>query len=440
MAKTIGHIALIVCIALATGRYWQSGLGEGSRFPERPVRVIVPYNPGGGTDTYARILQKAIKDNDLMPQPLVIVNKPGGGATIGSSYVKEARADGYTMLCLHEALMTSKAIGQSPHGPEAFEAVAATGEMGQVVLVPNESAFDTLTDLLEKAKASPNTLKFGVNLGTPTHYSGIQLEEAHPGARFRLVSTGGGANRLAALMGGHLDAAIFSVGELIRFRDNGLRALAFLGEERIESIPDVPTAEELGYPVYSSNLQYWWYPKGTDVRFIDYMADVLTRAMDTDYARQRSEELAIEPRTIRGDELVDRIDLKMELFARMKTASRVDLPDTSVWTIGAICVFGLAVAFKSLRERKSKEGNKDESFRLRFDLAFGTFGLCLLYTLIMGMGWLPFVWATTAFILASGLYLTGGDKSKAIYVVEIALVMSFGLHYVFTDIFAIQLP
>ena len=439
MTKIVGHALTALLILLAALQYSRIGSDAGENFPQRPIRVVVPYNPGGGTDTYARILQKAIKDNDLMPQPLVIVNKPGGGATIGSSYVKDARNDGYTMLCLHEALMTSKATGQSPFGPEAFEVVAATGEIGQVVLVANDSPFATMTDLMEAAKAQPETLKFGINLGTPTHFSAILLEETLPGARFRLVSTGGGSNRLSALMGGHLDAAIFSVGEMIRYRDNGLRALAYLGEQRLEAISDIPTAEELGYPVYSSNLQYWWLPKGTDSKIVDYLASVLKQAMETDYARERSEELQIIPRTILGDEVKERIENKMELFARMKTPQRVELPDVSFWSIVAICAFGAMVLGKALWG-KSAFAESSGSERIRYDLAFGTLAMCLLYVLLMGLGIVSFVWATIAFIVASGLYLTRCDKRKVVYILEVALVMSFGLHYVFTTLFTIQLP
>lgn len=439
MLRVAGHCLIGLLVLLAAFQYLKIGSGSGESFPQRPVRVIVPFNPGGGTDTYARILQKAIKDNDLMPQPLVIVNKPGGGATIGSNYVKDARNDGYTMLCLHEALMVSKATGQSMYGAEAFEAVAATGEVGQVVLVASDSRFATMSDLMETAKAEPETLKFGVNLGTPTHFAGIQLENTLPGARFRLVSTGGGANRLAALMGGHLDAAVFSVGELIRFRDNGLRALAYLGENRLDAIPEIPTAKELGYPVYSSNLQYWWLPKGTDPEVVDYLATVLRRAMETDYAVERSEELQIAPRTILGDELAERIESRTEMFSLMKIEQRVDLPDVTFWTIAAICVFGAMVLGKLVFGKQSTPEIANE-VRMRYDLAFGTLGMCLVYVLLMGLGFLSFVWATIAFIFASGLYLTGCDRRKLVYVLEVALAMSFGLHYVFTVLFTIQLP
>ena len=98
-------VALFVLISII-GTYLASQKQE-KAYPYKPVKVIIPYNPGGGTDTFVRILNKAIKDDKIMAHPLVVVNKPGGSTTIGSSFVKYAKPDGYTMLCLHEALMTT---------------------------------------------------------------------------------------------------------------------------------------------------------------------------------------------------------------------------------------------------------------------------------------------------------------------------------------------
>ena len=439
MVKISVHMIVGLLIGVSAFQYFKLGSSGSDAFPQRPIRVIVPFNPGGGTDTYVRILQKAIKDNDLMPQPLVIMNKPGGGATIGSTYVKDAKNDGYTLLCLHEALLTSKVTGQSPHGPEAFEAVAATGEAGMLIIVNDAGPFQSMEAFMDEAKERPETLKFGVNFGTPTHFAGIQLENTVPGARFRLVSAGGGANRLAALMGGHLDAAIFSVGEFVRFRSNGLRALAYLREERLDELPDIPTAEELGYPVFSSNLQYWWYPKGTDSKVVDYMADVLKKAMDSDYTVNRSNELRIDPRTIVGEELQDRIDRKMRLFSEMKTSERLDLPDVVFWAFLFVVIFGAAVIAKS-KLNEVGTTTKSEELRLRFDKAFGVVGMCSIYVLLMGMGIVPFVWATSLFLIGSGVYLTNFDKGRLIPILETAFLLSFGLHFVFTELFAIQLP
>ena len=92
-------------------------------------------------------------------------------------------------------------------------------------------------------------------------------------------------------MGGHLDVIILSIGEYVRFKENGLKAIAYLGEERLESIPDIPTSAELGFPVFSANLHYWWFPKGTDASIVNYFADVMGKVMQSEYMLKRTEEL-----------------------------------------------------------------------------------------------------------------------------------------------------
>ena len=100
-----------------------SGAGE---FPRKPIKVVVPFGPGGDSDTFARIMQKTIRDHELLPEPLVILNVPGAGGTIGSRRVRDAAPDGYTILNLHEGIFTSKYAGRVSYGPEAFRPIAAT--------------------------------------------------------------------------------------------------------------------------------------------------------------------------------------------------------------------------------------------------------------------------------------------------------------------------
>lgn len=437
--RLLGHGLVVGLIAWAAYQYVASGSGDGIDYPRKPIRVVVPFQPGGGSDTFVRILQKAIKDNDLMLQPLVVVNKPGGGTSIGSSYVRNARPDGYTVLCLHDALMVAKSAGQSLNGPADFEAVAATGEFGAVIVVSKDSSFRDLPAIMAAARENPETVKFGVSLNTPPHFSAILLENAVPGTRFRFVATGGGANRLTGLVGGHLDVIILSVGEYIRFEPNGLRAIAYLGEERLDAIPDVPTAAESGFPISSSNLHQWWFPRGTKPEVVAEFSRILAAAMQTDYVEQRTAELQILPTFMAGEELQQRIEEKLEAFGAIKPVSRVDLPNFTHWTLGFVAAFSLIVLTQGLR-KVSLPSEEVKVIRLRFDLAFGTMAMVVVYVLLMGLGMLPFVWATMVFIGGAGLLLTRAEKSKLIYVAESALVMSFGLHFVFVQLFSIDLP
>ena len=139
-----------------------------------------------------------------------------------------------------------------------------------VILVRGDAPFQDITDLLEQARVTPKAVRFGANKGAPAYFTTLQLEESWPGADFSIVSAGGGADRYAKILGGHLEAGIFSLSEYLDFRggegtppEQDVRAIAVLSPERHESIPGVPTAVERGVPVVLSNANYWWAPQGT---------------------------------------------------------------------------------------------------------------------------------------------------------------------------------
>lgn len=439
MLKVIRHSLLFIAIVFSIYYYAINLEKDEDLYPTRPIQVVVPFSPGGSTDTFARIIQRSIREHQLMPVPLVIVNKPGGATTVGSTYVRNSRADGYTLLCLHEAIMTTKLTSQSPHGPEAFEPVAATGEMGHFIVASEDGPFPSMRALMIAASEDSSPVRFGVNLSMPSHFTGMALEKSHPGARFRFVSTGGGANRLASLMGGHLDAAIFTVSEYIRFKESGLKALVYLGAQRHAAAPDVPTSIELGYPVTDINFQYWWFPGGTDSAKVEYFADVLQQAMATESVQQRLRELHIAPEIMRGEALAERIDERTEDFAAMELPRHTKLPNVAWWTVGAVLFFGVITVADTIKRGKEITDKRAASGR-RFDLAAAGIFCVVIYALLMGTDVLSFVWATMLFVFACGLLLTGGNREKLVSVVELALILSFGLHFVFTEVFSVMLP
>jgi len=445
MIKTFWHIGVISFVLYAAYGTYMANLNRGTEYPQKPINVLIPYAAGGGTDTFVRFINKAVRDGNMMEQPIVVINKPGGSTTIGSSYVKYAKPDGYTVLCLHEALMTSKATGQSPHGPEAFEPIAATGEEGQMILVKEDSPFKSLKDLVKAAEEKPSTIKFGADLNSPPHFSGIMLEELSDGAKFRFVSTGGAAKRLSAILGGHIDAAIFMGSEYIRYKSMGLRALAYLGEERHPSkdINPIPTGAEQGYPVVNNNLQYWWFPKGTGQDKIDYFKGILKQAMKTEYVKGKLDDLKIIPRVIEGEELAARIKKKMAGFEEMKIEKTLKLPNIAAWTIGLVGLFSLIVLGKAFSKKGYPEEeliDDDKDLKLRHDYAIGISIMTVLYVLILSLQLVDFRIVTAVFVFFAGLFLTGFDKKKLVYTVEVALIMSLGIFFVFSEFFKIDMP
>ena len=273
-----------ICLLLASCE--DDGLGTSSgEFPNKPIKVVVPFGAGGDSDSFARIMQKTLRDSGLLPHPLVILNVPGAGGSVGSRRVRDAAPDGYTILNLHEGILTSKYAGRVPYGPEAFRPIAATGQSSLVICVRDDAPFQNLRDLLKVAEEAPDSLLFGMAQGTPTHFAGRRLERAGGDAKFRMVASGGGAKRFNDLVGRHIDVTPFSLAEYMAFEAGGLRAIGFLAAERYTALPNVPTARELGYDVVMPHVHYWWAPKSTPDTAVERIADALETAMSTVYLR-----------------------------------------------------------------------------------------------------------------------------------------------------------
>ena len=270
-------------------------IAKGADFPDKPITVIVPFAAGGGSDTFVRIFQKAIREKELCPQPIVVKNVAGAGGTIGSRAALEAKPDGYTILCLHDGMYTAQHYGSADWGPSDFEPIAAIGRSGVVIAVKENSPYQSLSELMDEAVSRPYELVFGTNIGAPNHYSAMFLQQGKQGAKFRFTQTGGGAKRLSQLKGGHVDLTGFSVGEYEQFKAAGIRALAVLSEKRESSYLDLPTAKEQGIDAVHGLMQFWWAPKGTPPKRIAYFEELLKQAMETETVQERLAHLHVDP-------------------------------------------------------------------------------------------------------------------------------------------------
>lgn len=441
MKRTIAHLSACIAItALIVASLSGTSNDNGGRYPARPIKLVVPFGPGGGSDTFGRIIKLGIDEAGLLPQPFVIINRPGGSATIGSRYVRDAKPDGYTLLLLHDAIITAKYSGKVNYGPEAFEPVASTGEIGMVVVVKESSRFQTLTDLLEECREKPDTVTNGVNLGAPTHFAGLQLEQAYDGAKFRFTQSGDGADRVQKLAGEHIEVSSFSVSEYINFQSQGIRALAYLGEKRNAALPDVPTAREQGIDVVNSNRHYWWFPKGTPREYTDYIASVLKEAMQTEQVRKQLAELKMEPSFLQGKEFSDYIDQQVADARKVGQQKTPQVPDIPVGVAWGLAVCGIAMIIE--RRRPSPDPVPDDVAVQPPSATRRTVGLFVTtasYVLAMQYG-VPFVWATIVFILCGGILLSRQKKAHALLLIETSLLISFGIQFVLTRIVVTDLP
>lgn len=289
-------------------------------WPEKPVKVVVPFKAGGTSDTVARAFQAAIQENEILPQPITIINV-GGHYSIGSRRVLEADPDGYEFLLIHIALMGGTASGVLDFSWRDFTPVAATGEFCLSPMVRKDSSIDSVEQLLEKAAAEPDTLIFGANLGAINHMAGIMLQNLEDGAAFRFVQIGGGTANFTALTGAQTNATVLSGAEVMNFTklpDGGdnpeaeIKPLAYTGEERHPALPDLPTMKELGYDMVFCIHSWWFAPPGTPQEAADGMASALEQASKTDRIEKFYESKLFAPVFLSGEELQASLDQTWE--------------------------------------------------------------------------------------------------------------------------------
>jgi len=301
MSKRLPRIfvAVVIAVCLAVPAY--------AAWPEKPVKIIIPFKPGGTTDQTVRMFQKAIIDNNLMPQKLTVINI-GGHYSVGCRKALEAKPDGYTFLAIHKALMGAQATGLIDFKYTDYEAVAETSKFNLISVVREDSQWKTLDDLLRDAKANPDSIIFGCNLGALNHMGGVTIQDTEPGAAFRFVQIGGGTANFTALVGKQTQTTCLSAAEFISFRVKGLRGLAYLATERHPMIPDVPTARELGRDAIFGVGSWWFAPKGTPQEAVDGLANVLEKAMKTAYVQEQLQQKAFAPSFLKGDAFKKELD------------------------------------------------------------------------------------------------------------------------------------
>jgi tripartite-type tricarboxylate transporter receptor subunit TctC len=226
-----------------------------SKYPDRPITLIVPFGVGGGTDLVARLLEKSAPTH--LGQPLVIVNKPGGAGSLGWNELAGAAPDGYTIgMSAIEVLLQPLYGPTKYHYPSALDPIVQISNLPMMIIVKAEQPWENIEDLIQHAKQHPGQVKFGHGgIGGIGHITGetfaktanIQLEQ---------VPFQSGAEVMASLLGGHIQVAILNPASAKEQVKNGLvRALAIGGQQRwMDPIfSKVPTFKEKGLKVVSNN-------------------------------------------------------------------------------------------------------------------------------------------------------------------------------------------
>jgi tripartite-type tricarboxylate transporter receptor subunit TctC len=266
-------------------------------FPERDITLIVPWAPGGGTDTLARTLVKNGKK--YFGVNMNVQNVTGGTGAIGMNQVARAKADGYTVGVITFNLSTYRLLGQSELSYRDYDLIALLNRSIASLSVKTDSQFKTLKELVDYAKANPGVVTVGHSgPGAPWHLSAVDL--AHRlGLKFTLVPFDGSAPTRTALVGGHITVASTGMDEVLQFyQTKQIRMLGAMNPTRHPIFPDVPTMDEAGFP-FPDPIVDWRglaAPKGTPPEVLKVLREGFKKAAEDPEYIALMDKLAL-PRT-----------------------------------------------------------------------------------------------------------------------------------------------
>lgn len=218
-------------------------------YPEKPVKLVIPFAAGGATDVLGRLL--AVSMQEKLGQSVVVENKPGAGTVLAASQVAKAPADGYTLLLAsNSTLVLNPVIREklSYHPINSFTPIGMVADM-QLLLVAGPSGPASLAAMVSQAKADPNALNYGsFGTGSTVHFAAELLKSA-AGIQMTHVPYNGSGPSLTALMGGQVSVASDTiVASMPLIKAGKVRPLAVFAAQRLKTLPDVPTMGEVGYP------------------------------------------------------------------------------------------------------------------------------------------------------------------------------------------------
>ena len=255
-------------------------LSMAQAWPARPIRLVVPFPPGGLIDNMARLVGSRLSQE--LGQPVVIDNKPGAGGNVGAAEAARATADGYTLLMASPALTISPAIYKKlPYQPSQLAPVALLGRVPNVLLVNPASGIGKVQDLVGRAKAKPGQLNYASNgNGTSLHLS-AELFKRRSETFITHVPYRGAAAAITALLSGEVDMMFDNLPSAIgQIQAGKLRALAVTTAQRSTALPDVPTLAEAGMDGF--NVSAWFgvaAPAGLPAPVATRLADALQKVV-----------------------------------------------------------------------------------------------------------------------------------------------------------------
>lgn len=322
-SHALRRLALRACLLLTA---WHGASAMAADFPEKPIRLVVPFAAGGSTDVTARVIGTAM--SNTLGQPVVVENRTGAAGAIGAAAVSKAPADGYTILVggVGPILVIPELDPRLPYAPEKdLEPIAQVSKNDYVLVVRQESPFRALGDYVKHAKAHPGQLSYTTTgVGGPLHV-GLEYFAKRNGIELNHVPYQGESQIVPDLLAGRVDLAVMSLTVASPLaRSSKIRLLALLNQQRSKLEPDVPTMAELGYAGHEIPVWLGFFvPKGTPDAVLQKLAQATNQAIAQPDVQQRMLDQGAEPTPITRAEYVQFLNAERSRWKQQIQATGV---------------------------------------------------------------------------------------------------------------------
>ena len=260
-----------------------SSLAVAQKYPSRTLEVVVPYAPGGGTDNLMRMITGIIEENKWSPVPLNVNNRAGGSGAVGFNYLINKKGDPHVVAGATPMIVSGKIEGRLPGDHRDAMTILMIVAIDELMLsVRNESPYKTIEDFVKAARAKPGGLTVGGTATLTEDHIFTYLFEKAANIQVKYVPFNSGGEVTAALMGGHIDAAVENPNEIVAQIEAGkARNLAVAARKRLADAPDVPTFAEKGYEFYWEQMRGVIGPANMAPEAVAWWQDTLRKVIAT---------------------------------------------------------------------------------------------------------------------------------------------------------------
>lgn len=299
---------------------------EAAHYPSKPVRIVVPYPAGGGTDTIARLVGQHLSQR--LGQPVVVENKPGASGMLGNDQVAKAAGDGHTVLMGITALVQIPSLYKKvPYQLSELTPVSQIAKSADVIFTPRSTGLQSIQELVERSKAKPGTLSAASYGNATSSHLHIEQFNMKAGTDLMHVPFQGSGPETAALLGGQVDSAfVDATAAYPHLKSDKLRILGVTGSVRHPALPDVPTLGESGYAGFEANGWFGMFvPASTPRAIVDKLGAEVAAIIQMPEINQRLSDMGLIPVGSLPDDFAAVLDSDAAHWRRIVEAANISL-------------------------------------------------------------------------------------------------------------------